>query len=455
MNAMVMYTHERSNMNAELYERMLLRSVLDMCDMNTKAGAVDEMLTALSVKDFSNLNRVYIFNSIKDLRKNGTVDSAKAYAAIMGNEQAVNEFNIMLPISTSSDVQFLIDKVKEFSVIRQAQMLSNGFLNGDYEKNIDTFQTFADNVAKLKIDSTGVKQDLDTTKTISRFMKELHDRTNHVNDIRGRRTGLPTLDKVSSGLHPGDLITIGALPGMGKTTLALTIATVDILNGGTPYIFTFEMNEYTVIANMISIMSLLHKECQPISRDTILNPKGKITKSNLNTIEYCSNIIHDSGAVIVDRKTPRSSRTTNLIRSVCYKGKGDGNITMAIIDHLGLMVKDHKYEREEIADMTVENKALACEIGIPVLQLSQLNVRDSKGISRPNIGMFKGSSTIEQDSDLCLMPWRPYAIDKQGDPSESYIFNAKSREFHGVDIETHFDTSAVMYYELAEKRDIW
>jgi replicative DNA helicase len=433
--------------STDVIERQLLQSVLVSGDSNENSGACDEMLSALTASDFSTPERVAIFEMMRKLRETVSVDTGKIFGSFIENNAVLTELSAMMTVATSKDVTYLVNAVKEASIVREAKREALVFINELEGGNgaTDAFKRVSDTFANLRIESSGSKQDFSPEKRTSNFLIELKDRTTSENEIRGLRTGLPTLDKASGGLHNGDLIVVGALPSMGKTSLALSIAAYTILNGGCPAIFSFEMERYALDANLIALITMMHPRMETVPKWVIENPKGHITSKQLNYIGEALTLVRESGTFIVDRSS--HNRDMNFIRSMCYKRKADAKLNLIVTDYIGLMVENELQAKEEISGITGGHKKLACDLDVPAIILTQLNVRDGSKVTRPHMGMCKGSGSIEANADLVVFPWRQHVIDKEIPASEGVLFVDKSRAFGGGDIPLIFDTAAIGFQE--------
>jgi replicative DNA helicase len=149
-------------------------------------------------------------------------------------------------------------------------------------------------------------------------------------------------------------------------------------------------------------------------------------------------VIKNSNLYIDDN--PNAS--VDEIRSTCHKLMTDSRLDMLFVDYLQLMVVDENNAASEISHITKEFKKIGKEFGVPVGELSQLNVRDLKG-GRPNLGSLKGSGSLEANADAVIFPWREYAVTREGDPSDMSLLIAKGRAFDSSDIAANFSTTTL------------
>jgi replicative DNA helicase len=218
---------------------------------------------------------------------------------------------------------------------------------------------------------------------------------------KGNITGIPTgfidLDFKLSGLQPSDLILIAARPSMGKTAFVLNIAQhVAVTNHTTAAIFSLEMSKVQLVNRLLSLES-------GVEAQNIRN--GEISDGEWAKLVEAAEKIGRSNLIIDD--TPGIS--IGELRSKCRKYKLEHNLGLIIIDYLQLMTGNGKTDsrQQEISDISRSLKALARELNVPVVALSQLSraveKRDDK---RPIMSDLRESGAIEQDADVVMFIYR-------------------------------------------------
>jgi replicative DNA helicase len=235
--------------------------------------------------------------------------------------------------------------------------------------------------------------------------------------VVGIGTGLCDLDKLLGGLHPQDLLILAGRPSMGKTALATNIAfnaalafSKDPSKGGAPVaFFSLEMSS-TQLA-----MRLLGQETG-ISSDRIR--RGAIEQANFPAFVACARALHTLPLFIDD--TPALSIAGLLTRARRLKRKE--GIGLIVIDYLQLLSSgksSHEGRVQELSEITRGLKALAKELKVPVLALSQLSraveLRDDK---RPQLSDLRESGTIEQDADVVMFVYREEYYEARKKPAE-------------------------------------
>ena len=219
---------------------------------------------------------------------------------------------------------------------------------------------------------------------------------------RGRVTGLETgfmdLDYKTSGLQPSDLILIAARPSMGKTAFVLNLAQHMAFKKDVPVaIFSLEMSKEQLVNRMLSLES--HVDAQKIRT-------GRLNDDEWMNLVECSANIANSKLFIDD--TP--GITLSAMRSKCRKLKMEHDIQIVIIDYLQLMSGNsgnNASRQQEISDISRGLKALARELNVPVIALSQLSrAVEQRPDHRPMLSDLRESGAIEQDADVVMFLYR-------------------------------------------------
>ena len=219
---------------------------------------------------------------------------------------------------------------------------------------------------------------------------------------RGRVTGLETgfmdLDYKTSGLQPSDLILIAARPSMGKTAFVLNLAQQMAFKKDVPVaIFSLEMSKEQLVNRMLSLES--HVDAQKIRTGRLNDEEW------MNLVEGSANIANSK--LFID-DTP--GITLSAMRSKCRKLKMEHDIQIVIIDYLQLMSGNsgnNASRQQEISDISRGLKALARELNVPVIALSQLSrAVEQRPDHRPMLSDLRESGAIEQDADVVMFLYR-------------------------------------------------
>ena len=219
--------------------------------------------------------------------------------------------------------------------------------------------------------------------------------------LKGSVTGIPTgfvdLDYKTSGMHPSDLVLIAARPSMGKTAFVLNIAQyMAFRKDVTVAIFSLEMSKEQLVNRLLAMES--HVDSQNMRT-------GNLKDEDWTKLVEGADIIGKSNLIIDD--TPGISIAE--MRSKCRKYKLEHNLGIIMIDYLQLMSGSGKSDsrQQEISDISRSLKALARELGVPVIALSQLSrAVEQRPDHRPMLSDLRESGAIEQDADVVMFIYR-------------------------------------------------
>ncbi|MCK4486765.1 MAG: replicative DNA helicase [Desulfobacterales bacterium] len=239
--------------------------------------------------------------------------------------------------------------------------------------------------------------------------------------VTGVPTGYGSLDQKTSGLQPGDLIVIAGRPSMGKTALALNIAQNTSIQTGIPVgIFSLEMSKEQLSLRMLSAEARI---------DSFRMRGGYLSESDLARINRATGALYDLPIYIDD--SPAISALE--IRAKARRMKMEKGLGLIIVDYLQLMRGRASAERRdlEISEISRSLKALAKELSIPVVALSQLNRKvEDRTNKRPVLSDLRESGAIEQDADVIVFIYRDEVYNKdENNPNKgtAEIIVAKQR----------------------------
>lgn len=240
---------------------------------------------------------------------------------------------------------------------------------------------------------------------------------------RGNVTGIPTgfidLDYKTSGLQPSDLVLIAARPSMGKSAFMLNIAQHMAFHEGlTVAIFSLEMSREQLVNRLFSLESR-------VDLQTIRT--GNLSDEDWGKLIEGAGVIGQSNLIIDD--TPGIS--TMELRSKCRKYKLEHQLGVVIIDYLQLMSGSRRVEsrQQEISEISRSLKAIARELNVPVVALSQLSrAVEQRPDHRPMLSDLRESGAIEQDADVVMFLYRDDYYNKDTTrPNVAEVILAKQR----------------------------
>lgn len=256
------------------------------------------------------------------------------------------------------------------------------------------------------------------------LVKKIEDRfQNRERLVTGLETGFFRIDEMTSGFQPGDFIVIAGRPSMGKTALALNIAAHVAKRHEKPVaIFSLEMTTETLIERVICAEA-------GIPFQTIR--KGQLSKAQWNKLTTVAGYLEHLPLFIDDSA---SSRVLE-IKAKARRLKAESDLAMVIVDYIQLCepttTSTQKNRQQEISDISRSFKALAKELNVPVVALSQLSrLPERREDKRPQLADLRESGAIEQDADMVLLLYRSEVYSELGDkikPGEAELNIAKQR----------------------------
>ena len=272
------------------------------------------------------------------------------------------------------------------------------------------------------------------------------DKIEQASRIKGNVTGLSTgftdLDNRTAGLQPADFILIAARPSMGKTALVLNIADyMTMRENRCVAVFSLEMSKEQLVNRLLAMQS--HVEAQKIRT-------GDMTENEWAEVIESAGNIGDSRLIIDD--TP--AITVAELRSKCRKYKLEFGLEIIIIDYLQLMSgsgRSGDSRQQEISDISRSLKALARELNVPVVALSQLSrAVESRPNHRPMLSDLRESGAIEQDADLVMFIYRDdYYNEDSEKKGIAEIIIAKQRNGPIGTVELSWQPSLTRFANLA------
>lgn len=316
--------------------------------------------------------------------------------------------DLLTSVPTSANVKYYAKIVKEKSKLRKIIKATEEIANTCYLGK-DKLEDILDDTEK-KIFSLVQSKDGGDYVPIKDVVINAMERIEAVSKTRGNVTGIPTgfidLDYKTSGFQNSDLILIAARPSMGKTAFELNIAEyMAFRKNVTVAIFSLEMSKEQLVNRLFSLESKV--DSQKIRT-------GDLEDSDWERLIESANVIGNSNLIIDD--TPGIS--IGELRSKCRKYKLEHNLGIIIIDYLQLMTAGGRVEsrQQEISEISRSLKALARELNVPVVALSQLSrAVESRPDHRPMLSDLRESGAIEQDADVVMFLYRDDYYNKESE----------------------------------------
>jgi replicative DNA helicase len=372
------------------------------------------------------------------LRSNNTIDKAGGASYI---SSLINQIN------TSANIKYHSRIVKEKALLRSLIESSNDIMTRIYEGNIDPEEMvdYAErrifDISNKRITVSFEKMDSllgDTFKTIEDLYSKKYA-------ITGVPTGFSDLDKITTGFQSGDLIIIGGRPGMGKTAFCLNIAQNAALKAKIPVaIFSLEMSKKQLALRML---------CSEARVDSNKVRTGFINKEDWPALTRAAGDLSNADLFIDD-----STYLSVLeMRAKARRLKKEHGLGLVIIDYIQLMRGREGLERreQEISDISRSLKALAKELEVPVIALSQLNrMVEQRRPPIPTLADLRESGAIEQDADVILFLYRDeyYYKDKSEKKGTAAVHVAKQRNGPaGINIDLAFISKYTRFEDFSDR----
>ncbi len=376
--------------------------------------AWEQVADALVADDFYNASHRLIFNAIAILLEHDNpadILTVKERLKKTGEEESVGGFAYLAQIAENtpsvSNISTYAKHVRELSVYRQLIIVSHEIADTAYRPKEIELQELIDlserKIFNIAEQITRGKQDVVNIKDITKdIVNKVHEWAENKGGLTGLETGFTELDKMTSGLQKGELIIIAGRPAMGKTALAMNIVgNVAIEQSKPVLVFSLEMPTEALTLRMIS--SFGHVDTKEIR-------EGSMTETDWNSFNHAVRAL-ESNDILID-ETPSITPTEMRAKARRIKRQYP-ELSLIMVDYLQLMTVHGKNENrvQEISEISRSLKALAKEINVPVIALSQLN-RGVESRPYPNKGRMpmmsdlRESGSIEQDADIIAFVYR-------------------------------------------------
>ena len=431
------------------------QSVLGSMFLSTYA--LQKACDALNEESFYYSNNAKIFSTIKEMFDHKipidatTVTSELKNKGILGQvggvEYLTEIFNI---VPTAANIEHYIRLVENSAILRRLIEVSTDITTTAYDKSFDINNVLDDAERKIlgvvknrrSTEFRDIKEVLNSTKN------NLEKLSMQKGEVTGLSTGWERLDKLTAGLHEGQLIIVAARPAMGKSAWALNLATNAAINSNkTVAIFNLEMSAESLASRMIA--SLGHIEGYKLATGNLKNDWDKVNEA-LSKLES-TNIYMDDTAGI----------TIGEIRSKCRRlANSDKGLDLIIIDYLQLITSSVNYgtnRQQEVSDISRALKLMALELKVPVVALAQLSrsAEQRKENPRPILSDLRESGSIEQDADIVAFLYREdyykKDLEKKDQVSDCEFIVAKHRNGATGTIPLRFKKDISKFFSIFDE----
>jgi replicative DNA helicase len=310
-------------------------------------------------------------------------------------------------VASAANIEFHARIIAQKHLQRELIRISGEIQVEAFEDSTDAFNLLDSAEKKLfELSQGNIKRSYQSiTSIVKHTLKDIEEIKGNTGKFTGIPSGFTKLDRITSGFQKSDLIIVAARPGMGKTAFALSVARNAVFEGTenprAVAIFSLEMGSKQMVSRLISAEAEI--------------PASKLRTGDLKDYEWAqlnAKIAKLSDAPIFIDDTPALS--VFELRAKCRRLKQQNNIQLILIDYLQLMRGDENANKngnreQEVSYISRSLKALAKELDVPVIALSQLSRQTERRTisSRPMLSDLRESGSIEQDADLVLFIYRP------------------------------------------------
>lgn len=317
--------------------------------------------------------------------------------------------DLITAVPTSANIKYYAGIVAEKSTLRKLIRLNEEIANTCYvgKENLEVILEDTEKRVFELVQRRNTGEFVPIRQVVMNAMDKIERASKTKGNVTGIATGFIDLDYRTAGMQPSDLVLIAARPSMGKTAFVLNIAQhVAFKLNETVAIFSLEMSKEQLVNRLFSLESRVDSQhlrtgnLSDAEWEKLIESAGVIGKSNL--------IIDDTPGISISE-----------LRSKCRKYKLEHNLQMIIIDYLQLMSgsgRGSDSRQQEISDISRSLKALARELNVPVLALSQLSrAVEQRPDHRPMLSDLRESGAIEQDADVVMFIYRDDYYNKDTD----------------------------------------
>ena len=326
----------------------------------------------------------------EQLRQRGTLEAVGGVAYLS---------DLSMAVPSTANIKYYVDIVEEKAILRRLIAACNEIIKQSYEAR-EEIDLIIDHAEKsiFQITQRNTASDFEPIKTV---LLDTYAKIEELSKNKGKIIGVPTgfhdFDQKTSGLQPSDFILVAGRPSMGKTSFVLNIAQYAAIRANVPVaIFSLEMSKDQLVQRMLSAEA--NVELQKIRT-------GDLSEEDWIKLVEAAGPLSQAPIYIDD--TPGIS--VMEMRSKARRLKLEKGLGMIIIDYLQLMSGRGRAEsrQQEISEISRSLKALARELGVPVVTLSQLSrAPEARTDHRPMLSDLRESGAIEQDADLVAFLYR-------------------------------------------------
>lgn len=416
--------------------------------------ALPKALEIIDPDDFYKNSHKKIFNAMVELFDKSEPIDLITLTDCLKRDEALDDIggisylsSLVNMVPTSANIRYHSKIVRERALLRGLVRTANDIANRVYEDNLDAEELvdyaeksiFDISDKRVKVSFARLK---DVIKSSFEMIEQLYDKKE---TITGVPSGFGDLDALTSGFQRGELIIIGGRPSMGKTAFALNVAQHIGIELREPVaIFSLEMAKEQLAFRLLCAEAM-------VNASSIR--KGIIPKEDWHKLTSAASRLTDAPIFIDDS----SSISVLELRAKARRLKMEHGLSLVVVDYLQLMRGRRSFERreQEISEISRSLKALAKELNVPVIAVSQLNRSvEARRPPKPILADLRESGAIEQDADVILFLYRDeiYNKDNPANRGEAEVDIAKQRNGPaGETIKLTFISRSTRFMNRAER----
>jgi len=377
--------------------------------------ALNRVLEVVNEGDFYREAHRQIFSALLHLYERNEPADLITLSEVLKKRDALEEVGgieylnfLVNSVPTAANIAYYAKIIKEKSILRKlinraTEIINLGFGDaGDVDEFLDRAERLIFEISEDRVRPSffPIK---DIIKASFKTIENLYEKKQL---ITGVPTGFTKLDDLTSGLQPSDLIIVAGRPSMGKTALALNITQHAAIEGGIPSaIFSLEMAKEQLALRLL---------CSEAKVDAHRLRGGFLSETDWPKLTRAAGSLSEAPIFIDD--TP--GLTVLEMRAKSRRLKAEHNLGLVVVDYLQLMRgrANSETREQEISDISRSLKALAKELRLPVIALSQLNRKvEDRGDKRPQLADLRESGAIEQDADVIIFLYRDEVYNRSED----------------------------------------
>jgi replicative DNA helicase len=351
-------------------------------------------------------------------------------------------------VPTAANIKYHSKIIREKGLLRNLLRSATEIASRVYEDNLEAEELV--DYAERSIFDISDKRIKASFVTLKEVIKGSFEMIEHLYDKKETVTGVPSgfkdLDNLTTGFQKGDLIVVGGRPSMGKTAFALNVAQhVGLESRESVAIFSLEMAKEQLAFRML---------CSEAMVNSSSIRKGFIQKEDWHKLTAAASRLTGAPIFIDDS----SGITVLELRAKARRLKREHGLSLVIVDYLQLMRSRGSFERreQEISDISRSLKALAKELSVPVIAVSQLNRSvEQRRPPTPILADLRESGAIEQDADVILFLYRDevYNRDTPANKGEAEIIIAKQRNGPTGIVKLAFNSNCTRFLSRVSDRE--